>query len=255
MTLPAHRIIACRRCRIARTDPPPARIHYEDEDFHSQFAFTSIDHLPRTWRRGLCLQASLLRRHLAPGAPVFEIGCGQGLLLEAMRRAGLNPHGIEPSVSGSSAARAAGHSVQTGYFSHDRCPGPYDAIVLSHVLEHIERPARFLAEIAASAPGGLLLLVQANWRGLVPLKNRANWHAWAPTHHYWHFSFRGLKRWLRSLDIETVDREYSSLEHNDYWLGRLARLVPAGGDQFHLLARLPQQRHPDDALAPDDPPA
>jgi 2-polyprenyl-3-methyl-5-hydroxy-6-metoxy-1,4-benzoquinol methylase len=225
---------------IARTDPSPAPIDYENEDFHSQFPFASIDDLPRTWRRGLALQAALLRRHLAPGTPVFEIGCGQGVLLEAMRRVGLTPSGIEPSISGSAAARAALHSVETGYFNPAHYPGPYAAVVLSHVLEHIENLTPFLAEIAASAPGGLIMLVQPNWRGLVPLKNQANWYAWAPTHHFWHFSAPGLKRWLRSLGLEILKVEYSSLEHNDYWLDRLARFVPAGGDQFHLLARLPE---------------
>jgi len=239
ITLPAHRVVACRRCRIARTEPPPPSIPYEDEDFHAAFPFTSLDALPPTWRRGLDLQAALLRRHLGPGARVLEVGCGQGFFLEALRRAGIAARGIEPSKSAAAAARQDGHEVATGYFNHASCPGPYDAIVLAQVFEHIEKPTALLADIAASAPGGLVLLVQANWRGLVPLKNRANWYAWAPTHHYWHFAAPGLSRWLATLGFDPVAVEYSSLEHRGYWLDRLARFVPRGGDQFHLLARVP----------------
>lgn len=239
MVLPAHRIVACRRCRIARTDPPPPAIPYDEEDFHAAFPFDSLDALPPTWRRGLDMQAELLRRHLAPNSRVLEVGCGQGFFLEAMRRAGLNVCGIEPSKRAAAAARHAGHDVATGYFDHASCPGPYDAIVLAQVFEHIEKPTALIADVAASGPGGLLLLVQANWRGMVPRKNGANWYAWAPTHHFWHFSAPGLSRWLESLGVKPVAVEFSSLEHRGYWLGRIADHIPGGGDQFHLLSRLP----------------
>ena len=239
VTLPAHRVLACSKCHIARTDPPPPAIPYEEEDFHAAFPFNSLDELPPDWRRGVDMQAALLRRHLGPKGRVLEIGCGQGFLLAAMVRAGLDATGVEPSKSAAAAAQRNGLNVATGYFTPADYPGPYDAVVLSHVFEHLDHPSKFLADIAASAPGGLLLLAQANWRGLVPRKNQANWHAWAPTHHYWHFFPPGLARWLRTLGVEPVALEFSSLEHSGYWLSRVARWFPGGGDQFHLLARLP----------------
>jgi 2-polyprenyl-3-methyl-5-hydroxy-6-metoxy-1,4-benzoquinol methylase len=239
--LPAHRIVACRRCHIARTEPPPSPVEYDEQDFHGQFTYRSADDLPLTWRRGLELQKNLLLRHLpSPSAPVLEIGCGQGLLLGLLVRAGLRARGVEPSRSATHTAVAAGLDVVEGYFSRATAPaGPCGAVVVSHVLEHVEHPEKFLADIAAVAPGGLLLLVQANWRGWVPRKTKSLWHAWAEGHHYWHFTPAGLQRWLVAQGCTPVALEYSSLEHADYWLARLARWFPGASDQFHLLVRLP----------------
>lgn len=239
--LPQHLIVACGRCHIARTEPPPASISYVDQDFHGQFTYRSADDLPRMWRKGLEMQRALLCRHLPANARVLEIGCGQGLLLRLLEEAGLQVSGIEPSHAATEIARAAGLKVTTGYFtSAASLQGPFDAVVVSHVLEHIERPEKFLAEVIAAAPGALLLLVQANWRGWVPRKTKSLWHAWAEGHHYWHFTPGGLRRWIKSQGASAVALEYSSLEHGGYWLARLAHWFPGASDQFHLLVRLPK---------------
>jgi 2-polyprenyl-3-methyl-5-hydroxy-6-metoxy-1,4-benzoquinol methylase len=241
VTLPAHRIIACRRCLIARTEPPPSAVDYDEQDFHGTFTYQSAADLPATWRKGLEMQKDLLRHRLPPGARILEIGCGQGFLLGLLAQAGLAVRGIEPSRSATRSARAAGLDVTEGYFTAANAPtGPFDAVVVSHVLEHVEHPAQFLADIAAVAPGALLLLVQANWRGWVPRKTKSLWHAWAEGHHYWHFTPRGLQRWLVSRGCTPVVLEYSSLEHGTYWLSRLARWFPGASDQFHLVVRLPR---------------
>lgn len=241
VSLPQHRIVACRRCHIARTEPPPAPVSYDEQDFHGQFTYRTVADLPHTWRHGLEMQRVLLCRQLPAKARVLEIGCGQGLLLHSLAEAGLQVKGIEPSRSATEIARAAGLDVTEGYFTRATSPqGPFDAVVVSHVLEHVEHPAEFLADVAAVAPGGLLLLVQANWRGWVPRKTKSLWHAWAEGHHYWHFTPGGLRRWLESKGGTPVALEYSSLEHGGYWLARLARWFPGASDQFHLLTRLPR---------------
>lgn len=242
VTLPAHRVIACRRCQIARTDPPPGTVPYDDQDFHGSMPYRSAADLPATWRGNLHAQRDLLRRHLAPGASVLEIGCGQGFLLQLVADAGFKTRGIEPSRTAARAAQAAGLDVIEGYFDR-RAPvgGPFDAVIVSHVFEHIENSRAFIDDVTAIAPGGLLLLVQANWRGWVPRKNQHNWHAWAAEHHFWHFTPHGLSRWLGTLGADRVELEYSSLEHGNYWLSRLARFFPRASDQFHLLSRLPRR--------------
>lgn len=193
------------------------------------------------WRTSLEMQQALLAKHLPPQARIFEIGCGQGLLLRALQQAGYRVEGVEPSHSAALRARADGLPVAEGYFSRETAPaGPFDAVIVSHVLEHIEQPEPFLDAIASIAPGGLLLLVQANWQGWVPRKTKSLWHAWAEGHHYWHFTPKGLQRWLESRGFSRVELELSSLEHGGYWLARLARLFPGASDQFHLLMRVPR---------------
>ena len=215
-------------------------VSYDEQDFHGTFTYRTVDDLPQTWRRGLEMQKNLLVEHLSARARVLEIGCGQGFFLSLLIRSGLRAQGIEPSRSASRAARGAGMDVVEGYFSAEQAPaGPFDAIVVSHVLEHVEHPEIFLADISAVAPGGLLLLVQANWRGWVPRKTKSLWHAWAEGHHYWHFTPQGLRSWLESKGCTFVALEHSSLEHGGYWLSRLARWFPGASDQFHLLMRLP----------------
>ncbi len=238
--LPKHLIVACRRCSIARTEPPPSTIDYDELDFHGEFPYRTVDDLPNDWRTGLEMQRKLLRGHLHAGARVLEIGCSQGLLLGLLAQDGLRVCGIEPSSSATKVAVAAGLDVRHGYFTRATVPAEcFHAVIVSHVLEHIEHPEQFITDVAAVAPGGLLLLVQANWRGWVPRKTKALWHAWAEGHHYWHFTAAGLSRWLTTQGAKPVELEYSTLEHDGYWLARLASWFPHASDQFHLLMRLP----------------
>lgn len=240
LELPEHQIVACLQCHIARTEPPPQLVDYELGDFHGVFSYRTAAELPCFWRRSLDMQRDLLRRHLGPGARILEIGCGRGLLLRHLRDAGFDVSGIEPSRNACKVAVDDGLHVRHGYFSRVTVnDGPFDAVVASHVLEHIEEPGLFIDDIAAVAPRGLLLLVQANWRGWVPRKNKGLWHAWAQGHHYWHFTPPGMSHWLEGHKIKRVELEYSSLEHGTYWLARVAQLFPRAGDQFHLLSRLP----------------
>ncbi len=96
----------------------------------------------------------------APGGAVLEVGCGDGTLLELLR--GLGHHdvlGIDPGRA--AAAQATARGVIHGFFPDDLPPqkrgARYERVVLRHVLEHIETPREFVAELAAClAPDGEL---------------------------------------------------------------------------------------------------
>jgi SAM-dependent methyltransferase len=86
-------------------------------------------------------------------AEVFEIGCGNGSLLLALRNT--FPHarlsGIEPSPAAVKFARIAGLQVDCGFIGQDgRVPPRADLIVCVNVLEHCLDPTGFLESMCAN---------------------------------------------------------------------------------------------------------
>ena len=233
------RILRCPACGNGWTDPPPQAVAYEAEDFHGDTGHDAVASLTPNWARCVRRQAALLTGGLRPGARVLEIGCGRGILLKEIAALGFAVTGVEPSQAASAAARAAGLEVFTGYFPHADLTPPYDAVVLSQVLEHVPRPREFLRDVTRAAPGGRLLLVQANFRGLIPRLRPSRWYAWVPDQHFWHFTPRGLEEVVRAAGGDVAAVEHSRLDHPDNLLTRLTDWIPRLGDQFHLLARLP----------------
>jgi len=106
----------------------------------------------------------LLRGH----APVVDLGCGRGELLELLRGAGLRARGVESNASALQECRAKGLDVSAGdlvEFLEAEAPGSLGAVFAAQVAEHLE-PARLQALVAAAhralAKDGLLVLETVN---------------------------------------------------------------------------------------------
>jgi SAM-dependent methyltransferase len=232
-------IQCCPKCINAWTNPSPGDFSYAEQNFHAPFRFGSVRDLPPQWRKSVLIQADLLTKALHPGSDILEIGCGEGILLAELAGRGFRVSGIEPSNTASQYAREKGLNVLTGYFPCDKVSGPFDAVVMSQVLEHLSNPAEILREVARVVPGGIVLLVQTNWRGLMPRIYREKWYAWVPEQHYWHFTPKGLEVLIQPLRWAIERVEYSSLEHGNSVLSRIGAVIPGLGDEFRLLARVP----------------
>ncbi len=114
--------------------------------------------------RNLRILDFLRRDGLTPPASILEIGCGTGTVLSALARAGYAMAGVE--MHERLARRAAEANPGTSIFSLDvlRPPveflrlGPFDAVAMFDVLEHLAEPEAFLrASAALVRPGGLLV--------------------------------------------------------------------------------------------------
>jgi 2-polyprenyl-3-methyl-5-hydroxy-6-metoxy-1,4-benzoquinol methylase len=244
------RVLICGDCKIGWTDPAPAPVDYAAENFRDLAygkneapARMKFAELPAQWKTALTMQAALLARNLKPGARILDIGCGEGLLLEQLQLAGFCVQGIESSRDSSQLARDAGLDVVTGDFPNEKIAGPYDAVIMTHVLEHIEDFRATLAGIAKISPSGKLMLVQANPLSLMASREGRKWHAWCPKQHFWHFTPAGLEKAIVSLGWNLVEVEFSSLIHQEkdgsiQPLSQIAAQTPGLGDQFHFIAQI-----------------
>jgi hypothetical protein len=116
----------------------PERMVY-DRDYQNEQACSPV------FRRHLGEVAQIVERHLR-GRPLIEIGCGKAYFLEQLRGLGFRITGVDPAYEGDDP------DVIRTHFDK-RLGLSADGIVLRHVLEHIENPAEFLADIA-DANGG-----------------------------------------------------------------------------------------------------
>jgi 2-polyprenyl-6-hydroxyphenyl methylase/3-demethylubiquinone-9 3-methyltransferase len=105
------------------------------------------------------------------GARVLDVGCGGGILAEAMAARGalvvgtdLAPANIEVAL-----AHAAEGKLEIDYRVVDvadlvaREPGSYDAVTCLELLEHVPEPARLVAACAAlTKPGGAVFFSTIN---------------------------------------------------------------------------------------------
>ena len=106
------------------------------------------------------LVARDVRRLATPGR-LLDVGCGQGDLLARFDEQ-WDLHGLELSEEGlGRAADRIPHATLAAADVQDGLPfaGPFSAITMINVLEHLERPAEALGHLASAQPrGGVLVL-------------------------------------------------------------------------------------------------
>lgn len=110
------------------------------------------------------------------GRRLVDIGCGGGLLTEAMARAGAEVTGIDMADKPLTVARL--HQIESGLETDGReidyrqitaeqlaeeCPGRFDVVCCLEMLEHVPEPASVVAAcVRLARPGGKLFFSTIN---------------------------------------------------------------------------------------------
>jgi len=80
------------------------------------------------------------------GKKVLDIGCGSGYLLHLLKGRGADVQGIDPGDLGRDGSEKYDIPIIKSFFSADLFNEKFDIIIFSYVLEHLEKPLKFLDE-------------------------------------------------------------------------------------------------------------
>lgn len=130
---------------------------------------------------------------------LLDVGFGDASFLRFMSSAGWDIAGLEVDQRAVAAARASGLDVQAGLIEDATYePASFDAITLSHVIEHLHDPIRALEACRRFLrPDGVLWLATPNLDSPGSRRFGANWFGLDPPRHLVLFGHRALRYTLR----------------------------------------------------------
>lgn len=152
------------------------------------------------------VRVRLVQRYRERGR-LLELGAGAGYFLDAARRTGFDPFGIELSTEIAQIAKDRfGVDVAVGSVDElELDAGSFDLACAWHVLEHIPNPLESLRKTRATLrPGGELFLELPNFGSLRARRDRRDWPPLKPRYHVGHYTPAALAALLERAGFEVV---------------------------------------------------
>jgi 2-polyprenyl-3-methyl-5-hydroxy-6-metoxy-1,4-benzoquinol methylase len=146
-----------------------------------------------------------------PGARVLDVGCGNGAFLERARQAGWQASGVDIDPVVVAQAKAKGLDVlEGGIEQRADGVGSYDAVTMSHVIEHVHRPVETLRLANDLLVGGGLLWIETpNIESPGHARYGRSWRGIEAPRHLVVFSLRSIEQALHAAgfrDWRRIDR-------------------------------------------------
>jgi SAM-dependent methyltransferase len=195
---------------------------------------------------GLAREAEALRTMTlgeVPAGRLLDVGCGDGRFLAAMRAAGWQVRGVEPDARAARAARERlGIAVHAGTLESAELPAAsFDAIAMSHVIEHVSDPVATLRECRRLlAPGGRLVAITPNLASLGRRRFGPAFIHLDPPRHLHLFSAGGLRACAQQAGLAVARCRTTAREARGAWAeSRLIRrhgVLPEGSPDKRRLA-------------------
>lgn len=229
----------CKRCELVRLSPRPSEadmaLLYQPQHYTAprRDLVARLEGLIRRER------VSFVQKH-TQGNCVLDVGCGDGGMLQALRRASYDVHGLEPY-------QGVSEKIPVDLRARIRCApfeaanypeSSFDVITLWHVLEHLARPVETLQNIRKFLkPDGTLLIevpnlasIEAHWLG-------SHWYNLDAPYHFWHFTPQTLQSLVKQAGFEVTTCVTSAVTRPVWLLNYLLLGGSAAAERW-------QARHP-----------
>lgn len=223
----------CNNCETAFTTPKPSDLSQFYPEKYRRYNPIILNVLKTFYNLRSAKWANGFK---SPGV-VFEMGCGDGIMLNSMRRYGWKVFGNERTLG---AAHFARHQLNIPIFVgglESLSPVPIaDLIILFQVLEHLEDPIKTLKQLnPLLKPNGKLIIGVPNFGGWQAKIGGAKWLHLDVPRHLFHFSPQSLQYCLNESGFAITQISYKSFEHDPYgWSQSILNLL---FKQHNLLTR------------------
>ncbi|MGI8710985.1 MAG: class I SAM-dependent methyltransferase [Acidimicrobiales bacterium] len=213
-----YQIARCGSCGVEQTLPRLSDVELIDT-YERYYNFRSDDEATYTRRRSAVVRSGLYRWWLrldgdisfvlqpGQGRRLLDVGCNEGRNLELFAQSGFRAEGIEPNPAAWEATRRLGLTAHLGDLGDLAVDEPFDVIVMSNVLEHVQDPALALTQARARLrPGGEIWISCPNAQSWLRRRFGAAWINWHPPFHLVHFTEDSLVSLLDRQGFDVVEQ-------------------------------------------------
>lgn len=160
---------------------------------------------------------------------LLDVGCGNGSTIQMMAKKGWKGVGIDFDDKAVEHARSKGLEVKQGdIFSQKFRDASFDAIILSHVIEHVPSPIRVLTECRRiMKEGGSLIAITPNARSRGYSLYRENWRGLEIPRHLQVFTPESLSKAAKLAGFRKV-KSFTSLQGVLYLLDSSKQMAEYG---------------------------
>jgi 2-polyprenyl-3-methyl-5-hydroxy-6-metoxy-1,4-benzoquinol methylase len=168
-----------------------------------------------------------------PHGRLLEIGCGSGRMLKSMQEKGWDVVGVDPDPIAIKNAKSKGLIVYQGILADQKfSDDSFDAIALSHVIEHVPDPLSLLKECERILkPGGHLVLITPNINSLCHRLYKSDWRSLEPPRHLHVFNLATLKQVSQRAGFNHIKLETTIRDANNTFIA--SRALQRHG--FHVM--------------------
>lgn len=213
-------ILKCPVCGIGKTNPTPQTdlpFYSENKDYVT--LFTKNHDLYLSFAKDL-FQSFANSLPKINGSRLLDVGSGSGEMVEYAKSLGYDAIGIEANKYLVKICHERDLQVIEGnvemldsYFN-----GRFDVVIFSAVLEHLLDPGKLLTIVHKNllTDNGIIIISQANYKGLLPSLFPWLWYAWQPKQHFWHFTKNSINKISALTGFNVVKFHKVSLHHPFY---------------------------------------